>query len=148
MSVLATNWGSYFFAGERRVIVSHCKKHARKVRPVREKAVNKLPEKLNGSQRPKVLMSYCGYKLFARMQDSSRVLVSPNKIEQAQQWDGLHGVVANVPTMPDDHALSNCRGLWQVEQSFRITKHDHEDAADLSLDARRTEFRRISLFRS
>ena len=110
--------------GQRRVIVSHCKKRARKDRHDREKAVNKLLKKLNKSQSPKALMSNCGYKRFVRMQGHSRVLVDQNEIEQAQKWDGLHGVVTNVPTMTDEQVLSHYRGLWQVEQSFRITQQD------------------------
>ena len=40
------------------------------------------------------------------------------------RWDGLHGVATNVRGMSIEELFERYRGLWQVEQSFRITKHD------------------------
>ena len=33
-------------------------------------------------------------------------------------------VITNLPDTPHQEVLSHYRGLWQVEESFRITKHD------------------------
>ena len=38
-------------------------------------------------------------------------------------WDGLHGIITNSDLSPQE-ALRQYRGLWQVEESFRINKHD------------------------
>ncbi len=46
------------------------------------------------------------------------------RIAEAARWDGLHGVATNVRGMPVEQILQRYRGLWQVERSFRITKHD------------------------
>ncbi|MDR3326723.1 MAG: hypothetical protein LBT04_01085 [Prevotellaceae bacterium] len=46
----------------------------------------------------------------------------------AQQalWDGLHGVFTNTDRSELDaiSVLDEYHGLWQVEESFRINKHD------------------------
>ena len=86
--------------------------------------MNKLLKKLNKSQSPKVLMSNYGYKYFVLMQTISACWWVRTKSSQARKWDGLNGVVTNVPTMPDDQVLSHYRELWQVELSFCITNHD------------------------
>ena len=52
--------------------------------------------------------------------------VNEEKLEREALWDGLHGVMTNVgeKKMEVDKILSQYHGLWQVEESFRIQKHD------------------------
>ena len=47
-------------------------------------------------------------------------------MEKESLWDGLHGIITNIreKDMNAEEALSQYHGLWQVEESFRITKHD------------------------
>ena len=58
------------------------------------------------------------------VEGKTKLGIDQEKIEQASQWDGLHGVITNLPNMPQVEVLAHYRGLWQVEESFRITKHD------------------------
>ena len=40
-------------------------------------------------------------------------------------WDGLKGLVVNeASTLSNEEILTQYNNLWQVEESFRITKHD------------------------
>ena len=41
-------------------------------------------------------------------------------------WDGLKGIAANIPGMGRPELRGRYRGLRQVEESFRVTKHDLE----------------------
>ena len=41
-----------------------------------------------------------------------------------EQWDGLHGVITNVKDLKPQEVYSQYRGLWQVEEVFRIQKTD------------------------
>ena len=50
--------------------------------------------------------------------------VNEAKIREARRWDGLHGVITNLPDTSVVEILAHYRGLWQVEESFRITKYD------------------------
>ena len=109
---------------QRRLIVSHCPKRAAKDQHERQKAVERLIKKLGQSQNPKNLLNNDGYKKFLVVEGKTKLGIDQEKIEQASQWDGLHGVITNLPDMPQVEVLAHYRGLWQVEESFRITKHD------------------------
>jgi transposase len=110
--------------GQERLIVSWCPKRAKKDRHDRLRAVERLQRKLAKSRNPANLLNNRGYKQFLKIKGQSTVAVDRAKIEAAEKWDGLHGVVTNVPDIGAQEALDRYRGLWQIEESFRITKHD------------------------
>jgi len=117
---------SYPYTKNRRLIVSHSTKRAEKDRRDREKSIEKLQQKLEKSARPESLISNYGYKKFLTVEGDVQVGVNKEKIERAALWDGLHGVFTNIKAeeMNAEEVLSQYHGLWQVEESFRITKHD------------------------
>ena len=45
-------------------------------------------------------------------------------LEEASQWDGLHGIITNDHEESASKLLDCYRGLWQIEESFRVQKHD------------------------
>ncbi len=78
----------------------------------------------SGSQNPKDLLNNYGYKKFLIIKGKTSLSINQDKIAAESRWDGLHGVITNLPDTPHQEVLSHYRGLWQVEESFRITKHD------------------------
>jgi len=117
---------TYSYAGKRRLIVTHSSKRAEKDRKDREKSIEKLRQKLEKSKNPKSLISNYGYKKFLTVDGEIKVMVDEQKIGQEALWDGLHGIMSNVKEkeMNAEEVLSQYHGLWQVEESFRIEKHD------------------------
>lgn len=113
-----------FLHQERRLIVSHSTKRARKDAFDREKTVEKIRQKIHKSKDPSHLISNHGHKKFVKLQGTSEVVLNEEKIQKAALWDGLHGVISNSSDFSPSEILSQYRGLWQVEESFRITKHD------------------------
>lgn len=109
---------------QRRYVVSWNPKRAAKDQRDREKAIERLKKKLSKSQNPKDLLNNYGYKKFLTISGETELGVNVEKIEQAKLWDGLHGVITNLPDATAKEILGHYRGLWQVEESFRITKHD------------------------
>ena len=109
---------------KRRLIVSHCPKRADKDQHDRQKAVDRLIKKIGKSQNPKDLLNNYGYKKFLIIKGKTSLSINQDKIAAESRWDGLHGVITNLPDTPHQEVLSHYRGLWQVEESFRITKHD------------------------
>ena len=107
----------------RRVAVSHSPKRAAKDARDRRRAVRRLLKQLNRSGQPKSLVPR-GAARFVRMRGKGRWEIDPDKIADAAHWDGLRGVATNVRGMSVAELFGRYRGLWQVEQSFRITKHD------------------------
>ncbi len=105
----------------RRLVVGCSPVRAEKDRKDRDQAIAKLRKKLAKSNNPKDLLNNYGYKKYLQVNGESTLSVNPDKIAQAQRWDGLHGVITNLPATT---ILSQYRGLWQVEDTFRVSKHD------------------------
>ena len=117
---------TYSYTKKRRLIVTHNTLRAEKDRKDREKSVEKLRQKLEKSNNPKSLISNYGYKKFLTVDGDIKVTVDEEKLAQEALWDGLHGVMTNIKEkkMKSEEVLSHYHGLWQVEESFRIEKHD------------------------
>ena len=110
---------------DRRLVVSFSPVRAEKDRRDRDQAIAKLRKKLAKSKNPKDLLNNYGYKKYLQVAGETTLSVNPDKITEAQRWDGLHGVLTNLPESTDTTTiLDQYRGLWQVEDTFRISKHD------------------------
>ena len=114
------------YAKNRSLIVTHSTKRADKDRKDRDKAIEKLKQKLEKSKNPESLISNYGYKKYIVVDGEVQVRIDEEKLAKEALWDGLHGVFTNIKKedMPVEEILSQYHGLWQVEESFRINKHD------------------------
>jgi len=111
--------------GARRLVVSYSPVRAEKDRRDRDRAIAKLRKKLAKSDNPKDLLNNYGYKKYLKVEGRSTLTLNPDKIARAQRWDGLHGVITNLPKATTTTTILNqYRGLWQVEDTFRVSKHD------------------------
>lgn len=117
---------TYNYSKTRRLIVSHSTKRAEKDRKDREKSIEKLRQKIEKSKKPNTLISNYGYKKFLMLDGDAKIQVNEEKVSSDCVWDGLHGVFTNIKgeKMIAEEILEQYHGLWQVEDSFRITKHD------------------------
>jgi transposase len=116
-------YGEFSFEGAR-LLTKYSSKRARKDAHDREKAIEKLVERLSKSKSPKSLLSNYGYKKYLKVSGSSKLEVNESKIAEDSSWDGLWGVVTNVKEMEVPEILDHYKGLWQIESCFRIQKHD------------------------
>jgi transposase len=115
---------SFDYEGNRRLIVTYSAKLARKNKRDRDLAIDKLRKKLEHSRDPSMLISNYGYKKFLKIHGNARVELDEIKYEEAGKFDGLHGVITNVKDLTDHEVVEHYRGLWQIEECFRISKHD------------------------
>ncbi len=113
-----------FRHGGRRLVVSWSAKRARKDAHDRRSAVAKLIRRLGKSGTPKQLLGKSGYHRYVRVVGEASLEVDEEKVHAAERWDGLHGVVTNLGGVGVRELFDRYRQLWQVEESFRITKHD------------------------
>jgi hypothetical protein len=105
-------------------VVSYCAKRAQKDCKDRERAIEKLRIKVSQHKTPKDYLSNQGYKKYLKINDRATVELDEEKITQAAQWDGLLGVCTNTATLSPQDVLQKYTDLWQVEEAFRINKHD------------------------
>jgi transposase len=108
----------------RRLLVSYSEKRAGKDKSDREKAIDALTKKLAKSKNPKILLSSYGYKKYLKIVGESTLQIQKDKLAEESQWDGLYGVTTNVQEKSADAILDHYRGLWQIEECFRVSKHD------------------------
>lgn len=108
----------------RHLIVSHSQKRAEKDKHDRDTAIERLRSRLSKSTDMKSLISNYGYQKYIKSKDKANVEIDLDKVAQDAQWDGLHGVYTNITDFDPKQILEHYRGLWQVEESFRISKHD------------------------
>jgi len=115
----------------KKLLVSHSLKRAKKDKHEREKGIEKLRVKLSKEKSVKTHLSNQGYKKYLELKSSEdnatcdlTIVLNEEKIEQDALWDGLKGVITNNDELSDTELLHQYSNLWQVEESFRITKHD------------------------
>jgi len=115
----------------KKLLVSHSLKRAKKDKFEREKGIEKLRAKLAKEKSVKTHLSNQGYKKYLQLESSQEnttcdltIVLNEEKIEQDALWDGLKGVITNNDELSDTELLHQYSNLWQVEESFRITKHD------------------------
>ena len=107
-----------------RLVVSHSSKRAEKDRSDREKAIERLKKKLSKSKDVKQLISNYGYKKYIKVKGEHQIEVDEDKVMESAQWDGLHGILTNIKDLSAQQLIAQYHGLWQVEESFRLQKHD------------------------
>lgn len=109
----------------RRLIVSYSEKRAKKDRSDRKRLVDRVKKlESKGKIATADLINNSGTKKFLKI-SGGFATVDFEKIERDQRWDGLHAVISNVPRsdMAANAIQDRYRGLWQIEESFRINKH-------------------------
>jgi len=113
-----------FKTKNRNLIVSHSNKRARKDAHERQKNIDRLLKKVQKNGKVKGLLGNYGYKKYIKVKTDEKLELDQDKIAVDQKWDGLHGVITNAENISNQEALEYYHGLWQVEESFRINKHD------------------------
>jgi len=104
--------------------VTYSPKRAEKDKYDREKAIEKLKKKIKKSKNPKDLLSNFGYKRFIKIKGEANLIIDEEKLKEAEKWDGLKGIVSNTKNLTPQQQITHYAGLWQVEETFRISKHD------------------------
>ncbi len=109
------------------LVVSYSPKRARKDAHDRETGIEKLRIKLSKSGTTRSQLSNRGYSKYLEIDSTCNDTVTLNeeKLAEAHVWDGLKGlVISQTSTLSNEELLKQYNNLWQVEQSFRVTKHD------------------------
>jgi len=69
-------------------------------------------------------LSNFGYKKFIKVEGEANLEIDDEKLKEAEKWDGLKGIVSNTKKLSPLQQITHYSGLWQVEETFRISKHD------------------------
>ena len=117
----------YDFEG-RRLIVQYSTKRASKDKKDRERLLERVNKRLKNGKIPlSQLIDNKGSKKYLKIEKGKQRLASldETKILEDQKWDGLYGVIStdrrdiSAKVIFERHG-----GLWEIENAFRINKHD------------------------
>jgi len=118
------HWLKEFEHKSRRLIVGYSSKRAKKDAADRQRLVDRLMKKVKGDKvNLKDLIPNYGSKKYINVENGS-ASINQEKIESDAEWDGLHGVITNATDKTPSDLLSRYRELWQIEEAFRLSKHD------------------------
>jgi transposase len=106
------------------LILSYRTGRAKKDQADREASIQRLHARLKRSNNPKQLISNYGFQKFIQVEGEAALQIDNEKLKEEARWDGIKGVFTNDSNLSNEEVLSHYRGLWQVEESFRINKHD------------------------
>jgi hypothetical protein len=115
----------YVYKG-RRLIVSYSESRAKKDRKDREKLLIRIQKKIGSKVKQKSLITHKGYLKYFKEVTQGEMVLNEKKIAEDALWDGLHGVITNDNAATAIQLLERYRGLWVIEESFRINKHTLE----------------------
>ncbi len=109
----------------KRLIVTYSPVRARKDALDRQRSIDRLLAKLNkNTTNPSQLISNFGYKKYIKLTGNANIQMDEDKVKEDARWDGLHGVITNDTKLTVEQIMEQYHGLWQVEETFRVSKHD------------------------
>jgi transposase len=110
---------------DRRLITSYSSARAKKDQFDRSRLIERLKKKSKGRDTLPVgeIINNAGTAKFLKV-EKANARIDDKKITEDARWDGMHGIITNVHTASVSSLLSRYRGLWQIEEAFRINKHD------------------------
>lgn len=104
-----------------RLIVCHSKKRSEKDAYERKLTIRRLEKFLGKSVKNTIRGSL--KKPYIKIAEDSVVTLDLEQLEQSKQFDGYFGFYTNTNNLAPT-VINQYRGLWHVEQTFRITKHN------------------------
>jgi hypothetical protein len=116
--------------GDSSLVVTYSARRASKDAKKRERLLAGLKKKLNksGEIKSSSVRSNKGRSRYLKASDgkeASGYVLDEEKIASDAKWDGLHGVVTDLPVSGINdikNVLSHYHSLWRIEESFRISK--------------------------
>lgn len=106
------------------LVAYHSTKRARKDLFDREKSIEKIQKYLSSTAKSK--LTGCLRKSYVKVNKNCKIEIDHDKFKGETQYDGFFGLRTNIKKVNPKKLLSSYRGLWQVEQTFRIAKSNLE----------------------
>lgn len=117
-------------------VIFYSEKYAKKAKADREKTIAKAMEIIQSPSKFSRATSYgaAGYVKNIDFDKETGEILSPQKLleldveklQAEEALDGYYAIVTSEYKESDDHIIDIYRGLWRIEESFRVTKSDLE----------------------
>lgn len=117
-------------------VVFYSRDYDRKAKAEREAAVAKARDLVNNPGKYNKATSYGAAKYVKNLQydkktgeiitTKSKPVFDEEKIREEEKYDGYYAIVTSECKKSDEEIIDIYRGLWRIEESFRVTKGDLE----------------------
>jgi transposase len=106
-----------------KLIVSYKKARALNDSKNRQRGLEKLKQKVKSGKLSKQHINSKGYNKYLKIEGEASISIDMEKYEDDKKWDGLKGYRTNT-TLSKEEVIKQYHQLWQIEKTFRISKHD------------------------
>jgi transposase len=117
---------------EQKWVVFYSEKYAARAKHKREEAIAKAIKMIENPAKYRSTFDYgaAGYieniKIDKETGEISNVddtlILNKEKIAEEEKFDGYYAIVTSELDDPDEHIIDTYRGLWRIEESFKVTK--------------------------
>lgn len=117
-------------------VIFYSEKYAKKARADREKTIQKALEIIDSPSKYAKSNSYgaAGYIKNITIDKETGEIITPQKelqfddekLKEEEALDGYYAIITSEYKENDDRIIDIYRGLWRIEESFRVTKSDLE----------------------
>jgi transposase len=117
---------------EQKWIVYYSEKYAARAKHAREDAIAKASDMIKNPAKYKRSFDYgaAGYIQNLKIDKDTgeilnvedKLLLDTERIEEEEKYDGYYAIVTSELDDDDAHIIDMYRGLWRIEESFKITK--------------------------
>lgn len=106
-----------------RLIVSY--KHSRALKDAhnRKRGLEKLEKSLASGKLNKKNINNKGYNKYLKLEGEVTIKIDYEKYDDDAKWDGLKAYLTNTQ-LPKEEVIEKYNQLWNIEQTFRISKSD------------------------
>lgn len=106
------------------LVALHSSKRARKDAYDREEDLQRIEKYLKSTAKSQLTSRL--KKPYVTVSKACKIEIDLEKLEQEKQFDGFFGLQTNQKEINPKELLTTYRGLWQIEQTFRISKSNLE----------------------
>lgn len=120
-----TDGGSHLLEKENkhRLIVSYPTNRAKNDAHNRKRGIAKLEKALNGGKLTKRHINNKGYNKYLKLTGEVSISIDYEKYKDDAKWDGLKGYLTNT-SLAKEEVINQYKQLWNIENTFRISKSD------------------------
>jgi transposase len=132
INVTMQNGGTRKKTVHEKQIVFWSKKYYQRARSERAEIIKKAEALIANPQRFTKATSYGAAAYVGNIEYSKEtgevlgkhLFLDTSKIEEQEKFDGYYSIVTSELNMPSDKIVETYRGLWEIEESFKLTKSD------------------------
>ena len=105
-----------------KLLICHSAKRAKKDAIDRKEAITKIQQHLGSSLKTKLTGKL--RKPYVKLSNDSVIEIDHDKIADSAKFDGYFAIQTNIQSQDPQMIIQQYKRLWQIEQTFRIAKHN------------------------